>query len=112
MYSTIEMDYINELKVETLPETYPGRVSAEAIVEDIRQSLNPENIPITGCELHHLWIGYAEHTVEPVGWQALWRATSKTNHVLEEKLCSPALVEAWDTFCSLIDCLAYSTIIF
>ena len=90
------MASINDLKVETLAETYPGRVPAEAIVADIRHSLNPENVPITGCELHHLWIGYAEHTVEPVGWQALWRATSKTNHTLEEKLNSPALVEVCD----------------
>jgi hypothetical protein len=93
------MENIDDLRVdETMPETYPGRKSATEIVEDVRKSLNPDNLPVRGCDLLQLLIGYAEQAIEPVGWQAVWRCDSKTNLELKNTLNSPALVEVIGIF--------------
>ncbi|EFX85735.1 hypothetical protein DAPPUDRAFT_313486 [Daphnia pulex] len=79
--------------LETLPDTYSCRMSVSEIVEDLKKCLNPENEFIKGQELQQIIVFYAEQTVEPVGWQALWIADSKTSSTLKERLKSPALIE-------------------
>ena len=115
------MEGIKSLQIETLAENYPGRMNASELVQDIKQSLNPDNFCIKGSELHQTLVCYAEENIEvlfdilnmlelnscllkmflkcvvvsqkPVGWQAVWRCTSKTNPALKAKLNSPSLVE-------------------
>ena len=78
---------------ETLPDTYSCRMSASEIVEDLTKCFNPEKEIVKGQELQQIIVFYAEQTIEPVGWQALWIADSKTNSTLKERLTSPTLVE-------------------
>lgn len=88
------MEHIDDLRLEeTMAETYPGRHSAMEIIEDLRHTLNPDDILVNGSELPQLWIGYAEQSIEPAGWQALWRSDRNTSTQLKEKLLSPSLVE-------------------
>lgn len=89
------MDSIKSLQVETLPETFPNRMNAAEIVQDLRNTLNPDNFCVRGSELMQILVGYAELAVEPVGWQALWRVDSKTKPELRDKLHSPTLVEVF-----------------
>jgi hypothetical protein len=79
--------------LETLPDTYSCRMSASEIVEDLKKCFNPDKEIVKGQELQQIIVFYAEQTVEPVGWQALWVADSKTSSTLKERLRSPVLVE-------------------
>lgn len=79
--------------LETLPDTYSCRMSAAEIVEDLKRCFNPENEFVKGQELQQIIVYYAEQTVEPVGWQALWMSDSKTSSTLKAKFKSPMLVE-------------------
>lgn len=87
------MDSIKSLQVETLPETFPNRMSAADIVEDLRKTLNPGNFSVKGSELMQMLVGYAELAVEPAGWQALWRPDSRTKPNLKNRLHSMTIVE-------------------
>ena len=89
----MNMELIKSLQLETLSEDYPGRLSAQEIIEDLSNRLNPEKYSISGSELHQVCVYFAEQHVEPVGWQALWRCDSRTEPSIKEKLKSPTLVE-------------------
>lgn len=58
------MEGIKSLQIETLTENYPGRMNASDIVQDIKQSLNPDNFCIKGSELHQTLVCYAEENIE------------------------------------------------
>ena len=58
------MEGIKSLQIETLAENYPGRMNASEIVQDFKQSLNPDNFCIKGCELHQTLVCYAEENIE------------------------------------------------
>lgn len=95
----------SEESFETLPETYPGGMSAAEIISDLRHSLNPDKFNIRGSELQQLLVSYAEQHIEPAGWQALFRRDPKIPSTLSmsNNLSSPAVVEVY----SLIQCLVY-----
>lgn len=87
------MEIQRGLMSNTLPETFPGRMSASEIAQDLKNCLNPEKELIKGSELQQVIVYYAEQTVEPVGWQALWMSDSKTSSSLKMRLRSPVMVE-------------------
>ena len=97
---TEKMDLIKTLSEETLAETYPGPVTAEELVDDLSQSFNPDGLVIKGHELPQILICYAEQTIEPVGWQAIWRCGARTLARLSNSLSSPALVEVMSFYIS------------
>lgn len=87
------MELSKSPQFEVLTENFPGRLSAKEIIEDLRVSLNPEKYSISGSELHKACVYFAEQTVEPAGWQALWYLDSRTHPSFKGELHSPALVE-------------------
>jgi len=97
------MELIKSLQLETLSEDYPGRLSAQEIIEDLSNRLNPEKYSISGSELHQVCVYFAEQHVEPVGWQALWRCDSRTEPSIKEKLKSPTLVEVLNVDYDLLE---------
>ena len=58
------MEVIKSFQLETLAGNYPGRMSASAIVKDIRDSLNPDDYCIKGSELNQALVNYAEQHIE------------------------------------------------
>jgi len=97
------MDLMKSLPLETLNEDYPGHLTALEIIEDLSQSLNPENFSVSGSELLKACVYFAEQTVEPVGWQALVRYDSNAFPSLKEKLNSPTLVEVMNVDYDLLE---------
>ena len=85
------MEPVNNM--ETLSETFPGRMSAAEIIHDFKKYFNPENEIVKGSELQQIVVFYAEQTIEPAGWQALWVPDSKTSPPLKARLKSPQIVE-------------------
>lgn len=84
---------MKNLHLETLSESFPARMSVPEILQDLKKCFNSENEIIQGSELQQVIIFYAEQTIEPIGWQAVWICDSKTNPSLKLRLNSPSLVE-------------------
>lgn len=87
------MEPIRNPQLETMPETFPGRMNSSEILNDLKKCLNPECEVIHGSELQQILIYYAEQTIEPVGWQALWMSDSKTSASLKLRIPNASLVE-------------------
>ena len=87
------MESVAMEKVETLAETFPGRMNLTEIIRDFKKCLNPENEFVKGPELQQIIVYYAEQTIEPAGWQALWICDANTNSSLKARLKSPQIVE-------------------
>ena len=81
------------VNIETLCENFPGRMNAKEIIHDLKKCFNPENEIVKGPELQQILVFYAEQTIEPAGWQALWVPDSKTSPLLKARLKSPKIVE-------------------
>ncbi|XP_059352802.1 uncharacterized protein LOC132088278 [Daphnia carinata] len=77
------------------------RMIAAQIVEDLKRCFDLENDFIKGQELQQIIVYYAEQTLEPVGWKALWMSDSNTSSNLKAKFVSSILVEVnnVDYFC-------------
>ena len=58
------MEGIKSLQIETLLENYPGRMNFSEIIQDLKQSLNPDNFCIKGSEIHQALVYYAQQHIE------------------------------------------------
>ena len=106
------MELTRNLLLETLPETFPARLSPSEIINELKKYLNPENEVVHGPELQQVIVYYAEQTIEPIGWQALWIYDSKSKSSLKPTLTSPSLVEVSIVFFFFQFCIAFSTSFF